>query len=94
MHVTEESTKEQAMERRTSFLEGPDFSVYRISVYVNLALIGVLLILFGTGLVFTREIGTVAALGVVASGAALKYFAWRRASEILGRRGALAANVD
>jgi hypothetical protein len=65
------------------FLEGPSWGVYRISVFINLMLIGGLLFLFGIGLVVTQEIGLVAALGVIAAGAALKYLAWRRAARLL-----------
>lgn len=77
-----------------SFLEGPPLGLYRAKVLINLALIGGLVFLYGTGIVFTREIGVLAALGVVAAGAALKYFAWRRAAKVLGKWDALAARVD
>jgi len=75
-------------------LDGPPQYVDRITAYVNLALIGAFLFFFGTGLAFTREFGVISALAVVAAGALLKYFAWRRAMALIGEGAASTARED
>jgi hypothetical protein len=61
-------------------LNGPPLGIYRISAYLNLGFVSICLLLLGIAFTFTHELGWLAAISAIASGAGFSAFAWRRAT--------------